>query len=513
MVKKRSKFVLNRVHRRFERRRNPFLIKKIQARKIYARWYRRIKSSFYHRRHRSRGLNRYWLVHDRKLGLHWPKLLPWTKRAKDENLHIVRRLPALFSRINIFVDFFRMRSAINLTKGLITKARIIIRSIQSLVNRYIKYNKNFLTRQFRLRAILNSMSVFSIPGLKSQTKGIILDKEPGLISTVLAHLEYRRNSMRFSPLSYYLKRLIKFDLLFDSSLSTWSVGLPQTSIFGISFSHNELRLLRNDLLVEAEEDDWFNFWDKLTTFKWFFEYKRWRKSYQLALWFRRLRSYRKLKKERFYMGLFRLFFYYLGNINEASLTNMWKRFRQLDSRYNLTIGGGNRFLQVLQLRLSNLLVFLGLATNSFNALEASKIGLVRINGFTKINPYSTLMIGDMLQINLDAAQGYLSLFSDLYWVRVESQTNFVGFIQVMFSMLLFTVIRWPRQYELLETDSRLNNRMLLQLLRLFPFRAGKQTAIEKLPRKYSLHQNITKIFRHKYRQSRHKDNIIDVSTP
>lgn len=36
-------------------------------------------------------------------------------------------------------------------------------------------------------------------------------------------------------------------------------------------------------LRETELRDWGDFWHKLRAFKWFFEYKRWRRCYQLSL--------------------------------------------------------------------------------------------------------------------------------------------------------------------------------------------------------------------------------------
>lgn len=75
---------------------------------------------------------------------------------------------------------------------------------------------------------------------------------------------------------------------------------------------------------------------------------------------------------------------------------------------------GLRFHQMIQMRSSNLLAFMGVAPDSASALEGARSGLIRINGSTKTSPVALIMAGDILQLNLGAAFNYLTLFSDLY---------------------------------------------------------------------------------------------------
>lgn len=223
---------------------------------------------------------------------------------------------------------------------------------------------------------------------------------------------------------------------------------------------------------------WFNYYE-FKSFRWKFYKKRW--YFAMSRWkrlaeFRRMlrnawRNYRKLKKNFLFIKLLRANFNYILGIKEADMLKKWVQVRRGDNTNDISLTT-DRFNQSLQLKMDGLTMFLGLAPNRLMAQEFVRFGGMRINGMVVTDVNYSLRCNDMLQIDMKVNKDIQSLFKPVHWNLVRSRLKFTQFLHVQWSTMLFMMVRWPYNYELLE-ESILNQRWVRFFIRYFPIRIAK----------------------------------------
>jgi hypothetical protein len=200
---------------------------------------------------------------------------------------------------------------------------------------------------------------------------------------------------------------------------------------------------------------WSNFYE-FKSFRWKFQKKRWH--YTMSKWkrlaeFRRMlrnawRSHRKLQKNFLFIKLLRANFKYILGIQEGELLKKWIKVRR-GTNSNNTISSIDYLNQSLQLKLDGLSMFLGLAPNRLMAQELVRFGGLRVNGLVVTNTNFSLHQNDMLQIDSKTIQSIRALYKDAHWTFVRARLKFASFLQVQWSIMLFMLIRWPQNHEVL----------------------------------------------------------------
>lgn len=206
--------------------------------------------------------------------------------------------------------------------------------------------------------------------------------------------------------------------------------------------------------------------------RWYSKISRWKR---LAI-FRRLmrtawRNYRKLKKNFIFIKLFRANLSHIMGISEPELLNKWIKVRRGDS-VNTTQPIVTRFNQSLQLKMDGMAMFIGLAPNRPLAQELVKFGGMRINGLVLTDINHSMALNDILQVDLKVNRYIRSLYKDTHWGSVRKRIRYSRFLQVTWPLMLFTMVRYPHSYELLE-ESILNERWVRFFIRYFPIRISK----------------------------------------
>lgn len=242
---------------------------------------------------------------------------------------------------------------------------------------------------------------------------------------------------------------------------------------------NRLKLYSYNLSKHIDDNNkWMNYYIR-KSFKWKFFKKRWhyryskwkRLSYFKKLMKRAKDSYRKLQKNFIFIKLFRANFNNFMGISEEEVLNKWTKLRRGDN-HNDNTNIITRFNQMLQLKLDGLAIFLGLAPSRFLAQELIKCGGLRINGITITNINHFINLNNILQIDLQIKEDLKLFYSFNHWMKVKERLKYVEFLQVMWPMMMFMLIRWPHNYELYE-DSILTSRWIRFFIRYFPIRISK----------------------------------------
>jgi hypothetical protein len=223
---------------------------------------------------------------------------------------------------------------------------------------------------------------------------------------------------------------------------------------------------------------WFSYYE-YKSFRWKFQKKRW--YFTMSKWkrlaeFRRMlrsawRNHRKLQKNFLFIKLLRANFKHILGIQESELLKKWIKIRR-GTNLNNTISSVDYLNQALQLKLDGLAMFLGVVPNRLMAQELVHFGGLRVNGLIITNENFSLHQNDMLQIDIKVIQDIRSLYKDAHWNSVRTRLKFTSFLQVQWSIMLFMLVRWPQNYELLE-ESILNQRWVRFFIRYFPVRISK----------------------------------------
>jgi hypothetical protein len=206
--------------------------------------------------------------------------------------------------------------------------------------------------------------------------------------------------------------------------------------------------------------------------RWYSKISRWKR---LAI-FRRLmrtawRNYRKINKNFIFIKLFRANFSHIMGISETELLNKWISVRR-GNNVNSAQPVVSRFNQALQLKMDGMAMFLGLAPNRPLAQEFVKFGGMRVNGVVITDVNYSITVNDMLQIDLKINQHIRALHKNKHWEAVRTRVQFSRFLQSTWPLMLFMMVRYPHDYELLE-ESILNERWVRFFIRYFPVRIAK----------------------------------------
>lgn len=223
---------------------------------------------------------------------------------------------------------------------------------------------------------------------------------------------------------------------------------------------------------------WFNYYE-FKSFRWKFYKKRW--YFAMSRWkrlaeFRRMlrnawRNYRKLKKNFLFIKLLRANFNYILGLSETDMLNKWVKIRRGDNTNN-AISTVERFSQSLQLKMDSLTMFLGLAPNRLMAQEFVHFGGMRVNGMVVTNINHAFNHNDMLQVDMKVNRDIQSLYKPAHWNTVRARVKFAQFFQAQWAIMLFMMVRWPHNYELLE-ESIMDQRWVRFFIRYFPIRISK----------------------------------------
>lgn len=223
---------------------------------------------------------------------------------------------------------------------------------------------------------------------------------------------------------------------------------------------------------------WHNYYE-FKSFRWKFYKKRW--YFTMSRWkrlveFRRMlrkawRSYRKLQKNFLFIKLLRANFKYILGMQESELLQNWLKVRR-GTKHDTNISTFDYFNQSLQLKMDGLVMFLGLAPNRLMAQELVHFGGIRVNGMVVTNKNYSITQHDMIQIDSKVNQEIQPLYKLAHWSAVRARLKFTQFLQVQWSLMLFMMVRWPHNYELL-SESILNQRWVRFFIRYFPVRIAK----------------------------------------
>lgn len=61
-----------------------------------------------------------------------------------------------------------------------------------------------------------------------------------------------------------------------------------------------------------------------------------------------------------------------------------------------------------------------------------------------------MSINDLLQLELDFCHNMPLIYTEKHWDRIKIRLQYVPFLQPSWSLMMFTLLRWPYQHELQE---------------------------------------------------------------
>jgi hypothetical protein len=201
--------------------------------------------------------------------------------------------------------------------------------------------------------------------------------------------------------------------------------------------------------------------------KWFYTYSKWKRLSVFNVLIKQAwDDYRKLKKNFFFIKLFKANFNYLIGINEYDLLNKWIKIRKSNVDNLDTVG---RFNQMLQLKLDGLILFLGFSSTRFMAQELVRCGCIRINGVVNTNINTSFNLNDIIQFDLGIKKNLKKLYKLNHWLSIKSRLQYTNFLYTSWPLLMFTLVRRPNTHELLE-ESIFNERWVRFFIRYFPIK-------------------------------------------
>lgn len=196
--------------------------------------------------------------------------------------------------------------------------------------------------------------------------------------------------------------------------------------------------------------------DSLTRLKW---YRKWFK--------KRFSRFRKIKKDRMFRNLLKSHFLQVTGFYEKQLLNLWARFRRGTNKYWGPVNLVTKFSQSLLLMPENIILFLGFAPTQGAAKILIQSGGLSVNGLSSANLNYFVKPGDILQLNSKTWFFSKRMFSYNAWDALRLRLSFISFFQVDWSMLMFSLVRWPYIHELI-APSFLSERWVRYYIRQFP---------------------------------------------
>ena len=293
---------------------------------------------------------------------------------------------------------------------------------------------------------------------KNKVKKIKINNKVNLLKKVTAHLNL-------------LKKVWLSKTLF--SIPKLNLNLQNNYVYKNQNINNLVKNAINELCYEENfygQYDEFSFKWKFFTKKWFFNISRWKRAISFRWLMRKAwNNYRKLQKNFMFIKLFRTNFLLSTGLTEIELLNEWKHVRKGNSNNNLAL---EQFNKHLQLKMDGIVMLFGLSPNRLVAQELIRCGGIRVNGLVTTNFNKFVKINNIIQFDKFIINNIKSLYSLIKWNSIKVRIKYVGFIQTIWSLMLFKFIRLPYKHELFE-ESILTERWLRFFIRYFPIKISK----------------------------------------
>ena len=184
---------------------------------------------------------------------------------------------------------------------------------------------------------------------------------------------------------------------------------------------------------------------------------------KLKKWFSK---FRKIKKNFFFIKLQSNYFYNLTGYNKNQFINRWIKFRNLNNSHWGLNSVVHKFSQSLLLSPLSIILFTGLVPSQSVAKLLIQIGGFIVNGIVTSNLY-IIKPQDIIQI-IPYIFNYLrALYKYHQWHKIKINFSNISFFEVHWSLLMFTLVRWPYKYELI-APSFLSERWIRYYIRQIP---------------------------------------------
>lgn len=205
-------------------------------------------------------------------------------------------------------------------------------------------------------------------------------------------------------------------------------------------------------------------------------YQTSKKLYRFKLFrkfFRRsFHRYRRIRKHKLFISLFRAYFKHYTSYNEKEMMDLWLNFRRGTNKYWSQVSLVQRFSQSILLIPQHIALILNLAPSLSAARALAQAGGLLINGSSSANLLHFLRPGDMFQFLPKLWLLAKQLLPFQSWKYLRFKANYLRFFQVDWSMLLFVFIRWPYAFEL-KAPKFLSERWIRFYIRQFPVHSRK----------------------------------------
>ena len=211
----------------------------------------------------------------------------------------------------------------------------------------------------------------------------------------------------------------------------------------------------------------------------FLRYKMFRKFFK-----RQFRKFRHISKNRLFITLFRGHFHEVTGFSEKNIMQLWFRFKRGTNKYWGHINLVQKFSQSILLMPHNLALFFNLAPSLSAARSLVQSGALVVNGLTSLNLKYFVRPGDTIQITPRIWSAVKGLYNYQRWTYLQSKLIYVSFFQIDWSMLLFTMVSWPRGFEMLP-PSFLSERWIRYYIRQLPVRNRKYQKVKMVWKEHS----------------------------
>lgn len=444
-----------------------------------------------------------------KSALHALKILKWQSTEadkyqfiKNENITVdIKKYSAIKININTTSNLsFTQNLNYNLIKFNV-KNKLWINSVAN--NKIIIVYSTINNVYYYLNAVLIGSIKFNIINSNKEFKTFLIKKysfkSSKIINLKIPNIEYNKNSSIYfnnNKINFYKNKVKKIkinnkvnllkkvtahlNLLKKIWLSKTLFSIPKLNlnlqnnyVYKNQNINNLVKNAINELCYEENfygQYDEFSFKWKFFTKKWFFNISRWKRAISFRWLMRKAwNNYRKLQKNFMFIKLFRTNFLLSTGLTEIELLNEWKHVRKGNSNNNLAL---EQFNKHLQLKMDGIVMLFGLSPNRLVAQELIRCGGVRVNGLVTTNFNKFVKINNIIQFDKFIIDNVKSLYSLIKWNSIKVRIKYVGFIQTIWSLMLFKFIRLPYKHELFE-ESILTERWLRFFIRYFPIKISK----------------------------------------
>lgn len=181
--------------------------------------------------------------------------------------------------------------------------------------------------------------------------------------------------------------------------------------------------------------------------------------------------YKKIQKNKLFITKFRKNFSKLTGFNEKFIYKKWLAFRRNYNQYWMATNALLKFSQQLLMAPYALLVSIKIAPSLSASKHLINCGFVSVNG-TVSTIFSNFLPGDILQINMQIFINRKTFFSYQQQQNFCDIKNTFPFMYIDWSSMLFLMIRWPKNYELI-APKFLTEKWIRYYVHFFPVKAAK----------------------------------------